>query len=94
MGPLDQIIHAFNFVAPAWGVALFCVFFTRFAAQRWLPVASAGLWTQVWVLALLGSATLIGGVVFWGVDGKMATYSVLVAVCAFTQWLFCRGWQR
>ena len=94
MGPLDQIFHALNFAAPAWGVALFCVIFTRFAARRWLPVASAGLWTQVWVQALIGSVALVGGLMLWGVDGKMATYGVLVGVCALVQWFFCRGWQR
>jgi len=42
--------------------------------------------------AVLGSLVLIAGLVVWGVDGKMATYGVLVVVCASAQWVMCRGW--
>ena len=94
MGPLEQIIHTFSFIAPAWGVALFGVLVTRLTARWWLPLASWSLMQQTVVSGVLGSAVLAGGLVLWGVDGKMATYSALVIACGSAQWLMCKGWQR
>jgi hypothetical protein len=94
MGPLEQIIHTLNFIAPAWGVALFCVLAARFTARWWLPLASWSVRKQTLVSGFLGTAVLACGLVVWGADGKMATYSVLVIVCGTAQWLMCRGWQR
>ena len=94
MGPLEQIIHTFNFIAPAWAVALFGVLVARFVARRWLPLASWSWLKQTVVSGVLGTAILAGGLVLWGVDGRMATYSALVIACGTAQWLMCRGWQR
>ena len=63
MGPLEQIIHTFNFIAPAWVVALFCVLVARFTARWWLPVASWSLLKQTVVSGVLGTAVLAGGLV-------------------------------
>ena len=94
MGPLEQIIHTLNFVAPAWGVALFCVLFARLSARWWLPLAHWGLLKQTVVSGVLGTTVLAGGLILLGVDGKVATYSALVCSCGTAQWLMCRGWQR
>jgi hypothetical protein len=94
MGPLEQIIHTFNFMAPAWGVALFGVWVTRVMARAGWPQAPWGWLTQTVVSAVLGTAVLVGGLVLWGVDGKMTTYSALVLTCGTTQWLMCKGWRR
>lgn len=93
MGPLEQIIHTFNFIAPAWGVALSCALVARFVARGWLPLASWSLPKQTVVSGVLGTLVLAGGLVLWGVDGKMATYSALVIVCGTAQWLMCKGWR-
>ena len=47
---------------------------------------------QLTVSGVLGSVVLVSGLVFFGIDGKMATYGALVAVCASAQWTMCRGW--
>ena len=94
MGPLDQLIHTFSFMAPAWGVALFCVLVARFTARWWLPLATWSLMKQTVVSGLVGTAVLTGGLVLWGADGKMATYSALVIACGTAQWLMCRAWRR
>jgi hypothetical protein len=94
MGPLEQILHTFSFIAPAWGVALFCVLVARVTSRWWLPLASWSLLKQTMVSGVLGTAVLAGGLVLWGVDGKMATYSALVIACGTAQWLMCKGWQR
>ena len=93
MGPYEQILHVLNFMAPAWGVALFGVLAARLAARGGLPVSSWRWQKQVVVSGVVGSAVLAGGLVFWGVDGKMATYSALVMVCGTVQWLMCKGWR-
>ena len=67
MGLLEQVIHTFNFMAPAWGVALFCVLGARLMARWWLPLARWGLLTQTVVSGVLGTAVLAGGLVLWGV---------------------------
>ena len=94
MGSLEQIIHTFNFIAPAWGVALFCALVTRFTARWWLPLATRSLIKQTLVSGVLGTVVLMGGLVLWGVDGKMASYSALVISCGTVQWLMCKGWCR
>ena len=94
MGPFEQILHTFNFIAPAWVTALFCVLVARFSARWWRPLARWGVLTQTLVSGVLGTAVLVGGLVLWGVDGKMATYAALVIACGTAQWLMCKGWQR
>ena len=94
MGPLAQIIHTFSFIAPAWAVAVFCVLAARFAARRWLPLARWSLLKQTLVSGVVGTAVLTGGLVLWGVDGKMATYSALVIACGSVQWVMCGAWRR
>jgi hypothetical protein len=74
-------------------VALFCVLVARFTARWWLPLASWSLMKQTVVSGVLGTAVLAGGLVLWGVDGKMATYSALVIVCGTAQWLMCKCWR-
>ena len=94
MGPLEQILHTFSFIAPAWAVALFCVLVARVTSRWWLPLASWSLLKQTMVSGVLGTAVLAGGLVWWGADGKMATYSALVIACGTAQWLMCKGWRR
>ena len=94
MGPLEQVIHTFNFMGPAWGMALFCVLAARLTGRWWLPLARWSLLTQTLVSGVLGTLVLAGGLVLWGVDGKMATYLALVIACASAQWLMCKAWQR
>ena len=94
MGPYEQILHVLNFMAPAWGVALFGVLAARLAARGGLALSRWSWRKQTVVSGVIGSTVLAGGLVFWGVDGKMTTYSALVMVCGTVQWLMCKGWQR
>ena len=94
MGPYEQILHVLNFMAPAWGVALFGVLAARLAARGGLALSRWSWRKQTVVSGVVGSTVLAGGLVFFGVDGKMTTYSALVMVCGTVQWLMCKGWQR
>jgi hypothetical protein len=85
MGPLDAIWHTLNFFAPALGVAVLAasaaklVWRHELASVRWHRLA---LWS-----AIAGMATLIGGLVAFGRDGKMITYGGLVVATAVALWL-------
>ncbi|MGI9151107.1 MAG: hypothetical protein ACR2IX_06320 [Limnohabitans sp.] len=81
-------------MAPAWGVALFGVLAARLAARGGLALSRWSWRKQTVVSGVVGSTVLAGGLVFFGVDGKMTTYSALVMVCGTVQWLMCKGWQR
>lgn len=94
MGPYEQIIHLLNLLAPAWFLALFVALIGRGLVRWGWPRASWRLLTQVLVNGLVGSAIVVGGLVFFGVDGKMAMYAALVLSCASVQWLMCGAWRR
>ncbi|MBC7436387.1 MAG: hypothetical protein H7332_10000 [Bdellovibrionales bacterium] len=92
MGPLDLLDHLLNFVAPA----LFVAVLMALAARALMPRApqASGLWKQIVFNFLAGLAALLGGLMVFGRDGKMATYAALVIICATSQWLLLRGWRK
>jgi uncharacterized membrane protein len=85
MGPLDAIWHALNFFAPALGMAVLAASAAKLlwrrdlAAVPWLRLAMSA--------ASAGVVVLIGGLVVFGRDGKMATYAALVVAAALALWL-------
>lgn len=91
MGPLDISLHLISFLAPALAVAGL----VALAARVFMP-SRAGLlawWAQFALNSIAGGAVLGAGLWYFGVDGKMATYAVLVAAVAACQWLCSRSWQ-
>jgi hypothetical protein len=91
MGPLDTLIHLLSFVAPALAVAVL----VALAARVILPRRPAGLswWSHIAINSIAGVATLVAGLWYFGVDGKMATYAALVVAIAGCQWLSDRAWK-
>jgi len=91
VGPLDLVNHLLNFVAPAAFVALALAL-----AGRWFVRQPAPLrwWQLAAIHFAVGVAVLVGGVLLFGRDGKMATYTALVLACATSQWLASRAWRR
>jgi hypothetical protein len=91
MGPPDLLLHLLSFVAPAFAIAVAAAFGARFVVPaggergRW--------WVHTAVNFCAGVLVLAAGLWHFGVDGKMATYAVLVAVVATTQWFCSRGWK-
>jgi hypothetical protein len=85
MGPLDAIWHALNFLAPALGLAALAASMAKLLWRRELagvPWHRLAIWG-----AVAGMAALIGGLVVFGRDGKMATYAALVVATALALWV-------
>jgi hypothetical protein len=84
MGPLDAIWHALNFFAPALGVAVLAAAAAKLLWRRELAGVAwhrLALWGT-----LVGAVVLVGGLVAFGRDGKIATYGALVVVTALALW--------
>ncbi len=91
MAFFDFVFHALNFAAPAAVVALLMVLAGRILEKK---VAKTPVWqAQAAINFIVCMTVLLLGLWFFGHDGKMATYAVLVLACACSQWLMSRGWQ-
>ena len=84
MGPLDLLNHLLNFVAPAVFVGGLVALLARIWVQK--GAAARTLIAQAAINSGVGAAVLVAGLVFFGRDGKMATYTALVLACASSQW--------
>lgn len=84
MDLLGGLWHLLNFYAPAIGVGLVA---SLLAKLLWYADLKASPWWRLWAWAS-GSAALtsIGGLVYFGRDGKMATYAAMVLACALSLW--------
>ncbi|OUM01367.1 hypothetical protein [Variovorax sp. JS1663] len=91
MSALDFLIHLLNFAAPAFFVALLLALLFRLAMKSRSAVVS--LWKQLGINFLAGLAVLMAGLVYFGRDGRIATYAALVIVCGTVQWWLLRGWR-
>jgi hypothetical protein len=90
MAPFDLFFHLIGFAAPAVVVGILAAL----AGRLILPKAPLrAWWKQSAINAGVGVAVLAGGLWYWGVDGKMATYAALVLGIATTQWAGARGWR-
>lgn len=83
------MIHLLNFAAPALVVGMLTALLARmFMKQR--PAAPS--WhAQAAINFVVCLAVLLGGLWFFGHDGKMATYAALVLACASSQWWMVRA---
>jgi hypothetical protein len=92
MGPFEILDHLLNFFAPALGVALLLAVFSPFFMKK-RSFASVN-WRQAAINFIVGASVLAGGLVFFGRDGKMLTYLVLVLAMATSQWWQLGGWKK
>ena len=88
--------HLLNFIAPAAVVALLLVLssrvFSRFLVSK-KPVTQSIL-GQAAIIFIVNVVILAAGLVFFGNDGKMATYAAMVLASAASQWVLARGWRK
>ncbi|MCW5669792.1 MAG: hypothetical protein KIT86_09030 [Hydrogenophaga sp.] len=83
MTPLAFLGHMAGFVAPAVFMALVLWTVPRF---RRAGRAAQGAGLEAFMLVVAGVVVLLAGLVFFGRDGKMATYAALVAVQGTLAW--------
>jgi len=91
MSALDLLIHLLNFVAPAFFVAILLAVLFRVAMRT--RSAAVRLWVQIAVNFAAGLVVLVAGLLYFGRDGRIATYAALVVVCGTAQWWLLRGWR-
>lgn len=91
MSLLELVRHLLSFLAPALAVALLVALCARFL----LPPAARprSLWLAVALNFAAGALVLGAGLLYFGRDGKMATYAAMVFAVATTQWLAGRAWR-
>ena len=84
MGPLDAINHLLNLFLPALGLGLLAA---SAAKLLWRRELAAVAWRRLALPASASSAAVVlGGLVLFGRDGKVATYTAMVLACAITLW--------
>lgn len=84
MGLWNLLIHLANFVLPALVVGLgLAALAPVFARKR---VSVSAVITQAAINFIVGVLLLAAGLVFFGNDGKMATYGALVLAAGTAQW--------
>jgi len=89
MGPLDQVNHLLNFLAPALAVAaILALVAPLFYRKR--PAAPA-LLAQAAINFVAGAAALGIGLWYFGHDGKMASYAGMLLACSLSQALFLQN---
>ena len=91
MAALDTVFHLLSFFAPALAVACLVALARRLLMPRQSDALSWG--SQAAINSVAGGLVLTAGLWYWGVDGKMATYSMLVLAIATCEWACARGWR-
>lgn len=84
MGPIDGLWHLLNFFAPALFVGGVTTVVAKLLWRRELAAAGARR-LAVWACSA-GALVLMGGLVVFGRDGRMATYALMVLACALALW--------
>jgi hypothetical protein len=87
--------HLLNFIAPAAVVALLLVLLSR-VLNRFLVSKrpfNQSIWAQAATVFIVNVIVLMAGLVFFGNDGKMATYAAMVLAAAICQWILFKGWK-
>ena len=83
MNVLDGVFHFVNFVAPALVVGFLLALMGFLGGKRAASVR--GVLRQAAWNSCVGLGVLLAGVLWFGRDGKMATYAVMVLACASCQ---------
>jgi len=89
---LDILWHLLSFLAPAFVVAPLVAWVGRVVLPR--AQRQPAWWVLVALNFLVGVLVLVAGLLYFGRDGKMATYTALVIAVATSQWLAGRAWRN
>jgi hypothetical protein len=76
--------HLLNFYASPAGMGLFA---SLIAKLLWRRDLGGTAWWRLWMWSSGSAAVVaIAGLVYFGHDGKMATYGAMVLACAISLW--------
>ncbi|MET1113601.1 MAG: hypothetical protein ABWY08_01425 [Comamonas sp.] len=92
MGFPAALAHLLNFAAPALVLALGLALAARVIVPK--DAHLTGWWVQIAINFVAGCGVLLAGLVWFGRDGKLATYAALVLACATCQWVLSGAWRR
>jgi len=82
--PLDALWHVLNFFAPALGVGILA---PTLAKLFWRSELRGAAWSRLVAVTLaVAAGALVGGLLVFGQDGRMATYGVMTAATAVGLW--------
>lgn len=87
----DLALHVANFFAPGVFLALSISVLSRFLWRK--RSLALNWWAGTAIQLIVCCSILVGGLLVFGVDGKMATYAALALGCGLAQWLLIRGWR-
>ncbi len=91
MSLLGLLNHLFNFVLPALVVGFLLAATAPLLMKKVQPHHS---WLiQSTINSAAGLLVLLCGMVFFGRDGRMATYAAMVLACATVQWFTAKAWR-
>jgi len=91
MGLLGFLNHLLNFMLPAAVVGLLVAAVAPWFVKKAGPHHS---WLRQGAINFVAClAALLGGLVVFGHDGKMATYAVMVMACGTSQWVAAKAWR-
>jgi len=91
LGILALIDHLLSFAAPALAVAFLVTVAAPLVLRR--TGQGPGWWARFAINCAAGLAALGAGLWYFGRDGKMASYGLLVLAVAAAQWLTARAWR-
>jgi hypothetical protein len=89
MGPLDLLNHLLNLLTPALVVGFLVAYAAPVFNKNW--AVSRMRYVQAAINFIAGLVALVAGLVFFGRDGKMASYGLMVVFIASTQWFSARN---
>jgi Na+/citrate or Na+/malate symporter len=92
MGLIDLLNHLLNFVLPAIVVGAVLAMCARFLMKK--STSAPAVLAQVAINSVAGALALGAALWFFGRDGKMAGYGLMVLVVATCQWALAAGWRR
>ena len=89
MGPFDLLNHLLNLMAPALVVGTLLAYIAPIF-NRNLAASRVG-YAQAAINSVAGVVALLLGLWFFGHDGKMASYGLMVVLIASAQWFSARN---
>jgi uncharacterized membrane protein len=91
---LGTLLHILNFILPAVFVGGLLAVIAPLVLRIQTKRTRQQVMRQWLINAILGIVALALGLWFYGVDGKMMSYTALVLTCGTAQFVQLRAWRK